>query len=122
MRLLVADIKRYLELSQGIKNPKILKIIVTCLNYRMLPNVFFRVSQLLYKFKYLKIFSYFFYAVNVFLYRIEIPPRIKIGGGLFMPHPQNIVCGAASIGELCTIYQGVTLGAKHLDFEFKKKS
>lgn len=118
MELLFADIKRYLELSKGIKHPKIPKIIVTCLNYRMLPNVFFRMSQLLYNFKYLKIFSYFFYAINVFLFRIEIPPRIKIGGGLFMPHPQNIICGAKSIGESCTIYQGVTIGAKHLDFEF----
>ena len=40
--MLLADIKRYLELSKGIKNPKILNIIVTCLNYRMLPIVFFK--------------------------------------------------------------------------------
>lgn len=53
--------------------------------------------------------SYFFYKI---LTSIEISPRAKIGPGLFFPHPQCIVIGQASLGSNCTIYNGVTIGAK----------
>jgi serine O-acetyltransferase len=53
--------------------------------------------------------AYFFYRI---LTRIEISPRAEIGSGLFIPHPQCIVIGHASLGDNCTIYQGVTIGAK----------
>ena len=119
MSLLLTDITRYLNLSKGIQHPLAREIILACFSYRIVPLVFLRASHYFYKFKYLKWMSYFFYAINLVIFRIEIPPRVKIGGGFFMPHPQNIVCGAAIIGECCTIYQGVTLGAKRLDFDFK---
>lgn len=39
----------------------------------------------------------------------------RIGKGLFLPHPSSIVFGAGiNIGEHCTIYQNVTLGAKRV--------
>ena len=39
-----------------------------------------------------------------------------IGKGLFLPHPTSIVFGEGiNIGENCTIYQNVTLGAKKRD-------
>ena len=120
MSLLVADIARYLKISKGIEVPSTSEIALACFNYRIVPLIFLRASQYFYRFKYLKFISYFFYAINLFIFRIEIPPRVVIGGGFFMPHPQNIVCGAASIGEFCTMYQGVTLGAKRLDFNFSK--
>jgi len=53
--------------------------------------------------------AYFFYRI---LTRIEISPRAQIGSGLFFPHPQCIVIGHAKIGSNCTIYHGVTIGAK----------
>jgi serine O-acetyltransferase len=119
MKFLYLDLLNYIKLSRGLENPKIMTILFTCFNYRILPLVFLRSSQYFFKFKYLKFLSYFFYALNLFLFRIEISPKVKIGGGFFMPHPQNIVCGAISIGDSCTIYQGVTLGAKVLDFNYK---
>lgn len=53
--------------------------------------------------------AYTFYRIFT---RIEISPRAKIGSGLFFPHPQCIVIGNAKLGNNCTIYQGVTIGAK----------
>ena len=35
-----------------------------------------------------------------------------------MPHTQGTVIGAYSIGENATIFQGVTLGSKQLDFDY----
>ena len=78
--------------------------------------------------------AYFFYRLNLgpiaklisllnfFLFGIEIAVRCPIGKGLFLPHTQGIVIGAWSIGENATIFQGVTLGAKELDFSYKKSS
>jgi len=53
--------------------------------------------------------AYFFYRIFT---SIEISPRAQIGSGLFFPHPQCIVIGNAKMGDNCTIYQGVTIGAK----------
>jgi serine O-acetyltransferase len=53
--------------------------------------------------------AYTFYRI---LTRVEISPRAEIGSGLYFPHPQCIVIGNAKLGENCTIYQGVTIGAK----------
>lgn len=53
--------------------------------------------------------AYFFYRI---LTSIEISPRAQIGSGLFIPHPQCIVIGNGKLGDNCTIYQGVTIGAK----------
>jgi len=53
--------------------------------------------------------AYFFFRL---LSSIEISPRANIGPGLFFPHPQCVVIGMATLGKNCTIYQGVTIGAK----------
>lgn len=40
----------------------------------------------------------------------NIPGTIKIGRGLRLPHPQNIIlAGYAEIGEFCTIYHNVSI-------------
>jgi len=56
--------------------------------------------------------------LNVVLFGIEVSPKVKIGGGLFLPHTVGTVLGAESIGENVTIMQGVTLGAKEPDMQF----
>jgi serine O-acetyltransferase len=78
--------------------------------------------------------AYFFYCLNIgpvakafsllnfFLFGIEIAVRCHIGKGLFFPHTQGTVIGACSIGENVTIFQGVTLGAKELDFSYQESS
>jgi serine O-acetyltransferase len=61
-------------------------------------------------------------VLNFFLFGIEIAVRCPIGRGLFLPHTQGTVIGAWSIGENVTIFQGVTLGAKELDFSYLESS
>lgn len=56
--------------------------------------------------------------VNFVFFGIEIATSCRIGPGLFFPHTQGTVIGAVSIGKNAVIYQGVTLGAKDLDFTF----
>jgi serine O-acetyltransferase len=60
--------------------------------------------------------------LNFFFFGIEIAVRCPIGKGLFLPHTQGTVIGAWSIGENVTIFQGVTLGAKELDFSYQESS
>ena len=65
-----------------------------------------------------KIFS----LLNFFLFGIEIAVRCPIGPGLFFPHTQGTVIGAWSIGSNATIFQGVTLGAREIDFSYSEQS
>lgn len=47
---------------------------------------------------------------------IDIHPGAQIGPGFFIDHGTSVVIGETSvIGRDCTIYQGVTLGAKRFD-------
>lgn len=59
---------------------------------------------------------------NFIVFGIEIATRCPIGPGLFFPHTQGTVIGALAIGRNATIYQGVTLGAKELDFRYSQDS
>jgi serine O-acetyltransferase len=44
----------------------------------------------------------------------NIPGSAKIGRGLRLPHPQNIIIAfCAEIGEFCTIYQNVSVAWNH---------
>ena len=65
-----------------------------------------------------KIFS----MMNFFAFGIEIAVRCKIGPGLFLPHTQGTVIGAWRIGSNATIFQGVTLGSREVDFTYTETS
>lgn len=60
--------------------------------------------------------------LNFFLFGIEIAVRCPIGRGLFLPHTQGTVIGAWQIGANATIFQGVTLGAREVDFSYSELS
>lgn len=60
--------------------------------------------------------------LNFVLFGIEIAVRCPIGPGLFLPHTQGTVVGAWAIGTNATIFQGVTLGARELDFSYAQAS
>ena len=60
--------------------------------------------------------------VNFFFFGIEIAVRCPIGKGLLLPHTQGTVVGAWSVGENVTIFQGVTLGAREVDFSYQESS
>jgi serine O-acetyltransferase len=59
-----------------------------------------------------------FSLLNFTLFGIEVPPRVEIGAGLVLPHPQGTIIGAGFVGDNVTNYQQVTLGAKLADFSF----
>jgi serine O-acetyltransferase len=56
--------------------------------------------------------------VNRVLFGVETAPQTRIGPGLYFPHTNGIVIGAAQIGARCVIYHQVTLGAKTIDMKF----
>lgn len=69
----------------------------------------------------LGILARIFSMINVIFFGIEIATICRIGPGLFLPHTQGTVIGAVSIGKNAVIYQGVTLGAKDLDFTYSEE-
>lgn len=60
--------------------------------------------------------------LNFFAFGIEIAVRCPIGPGLFLPHTQGTVIGAWCIGANATIFQGVTLGAREVDFTYTEQT
>lgn len=86
---------------------------------RLMPNLLLRLAYRLSLWrlgpvaKIIALLAYVFFG-------IEIALQCKIGPGLFLPHTQGTVIGAAVIGRNCTIYQGVTIGAKELDMDFSQ--
>jgi serine O-acetyltransferase len=49
-----------------------------------------------------------------FVYSIEISPGTEIGGGLLLPHPQNIIVSSGvRLGEGITISQGAKVGGNY---------
>jgi len=62
--------------------------------------------------RFLLLTFYFVVAAPVrFVLHVDIPRRARIGPGLCMHHPQNIIVpGDVVIGEDATIYQEVTIG------------
>ena len=60
----------------------------------------------------------FFYKVLFYLAKhychIELPDRVKIGGGLYMGHHYMITVNEDTIiGKNCNIHKGVTIGAEY---------
>ena len=56
------------------------------------------------------------------IFGIEIAVNCEIGAGLYFPHTVGTVIGARKIGQNALIYQGVTIGAKHIDIGFDPSS
>lgn len=53
----------------------------------------------------------FFYAKYFVKFGFQIPPTVKIGGGLYMPHFGNVIINSnAIIGENCNIAHSITIG------------
>jgi len=88
---------------------------------RFVPVLLCRLSHLMYLYKLTPI-AKVFSLINFFLFGLEVGIRCEIGKGLFFPHTSGIVIGAFSIGNNATIYQGVTIGARELDFSYLESS
>jgi serine O-acetyltransferase len=107
------DMKKYCEIM-NIDSDFTGKVWRQYFSFRFLPILILRISQFFYN-KKLYLLSKFFFVLNFLFFRCEIPASIPIGGGFFMPHPNGVILGAASVGNECIIYQSVTIGAKFLD-------
>jgi serine O-acetyltransferase len=88
---------------------------------RFMPVLICRLAYFFYCIN-LKPISKLFSLVNFLFFGIEIAIECRIGRGIYFPHTQGTVIGAYSIGENVTIFQGVTLGARELDFSFLESS
>lgn len=111
-KLVLSDIDNYLILSRGEHySANMFKRLITMISPRMLPVMFVRLST-----SNLPIINRIFSIINVMLFGIEVNSQCQIGRGLFLPHTSGTVIGAREIGDNCIIFQGVTLGAKNLDF------
>ncbi|GHY71466.1 serine acetyltransferase [Vibrio cholerae] len=111
-QLILSDLNNYCAL-RGIDYTSLNRIRLWAIIFspRILPVVFVRLTT-----SNIPIINRLFSLLNVLLFGIEVNSQCQIGRGFFLPHTHGIVIGAISIGDNCTIYQGVTLGAKILDF------
>lgn len=119
MKNIQQDIQRYKELI-GNESAFKFKDYFRIFSPRLIPNVIYRTSYSL-KEKGFRRISKCCSLLNVLIFNIEIATECEIKGGLFIPHTFGIVIGAARIGENCTIYQNVTIGAKTLDMKYNKE-
>ena len=119
---LAADLRRVQILLHGTEvGVSGLRLWLGLLSPRFLPVLLCRLAHFFYRLK-LGFLAKALSLLNFFLFGIEIAVRCPIGKGLFLPHTQGTVIGAWSIGENVTIFQGVTLGARELDFSYRKSS
>ena len=119
---LAADLRRARELLHGSADGVSgLRLWLGVLSPRFWPVTLCRLAHCFYCLKLgpvAKVMS----LLNFFLFGIEIAVRCPIGKGLFLPHTQGTVIGAWRIGVNATIFQGVTLGAREVDFSYSEQS
>jgi len=119
---LAADLRRArLLLNGSADGVSGLRLWLGVLSPRFVPVLLCRLAHSFYRLK-LGLLAKAVSLLNFFLFGIEIAVRCPIGKGLFLPHTQGTVIGAWSIGKNATIFQGVTLGAKELDFSYQESS
>lgn len=110
-----ADARRYHEVFGGQKGAlTTIRLLLIMISPRFMPVLLCRLAsgaQHIGISPLAKIIS----LINFVIFGIEIALPCHIGGGLILPHTQGTVIGARSIGRNATIFQGVTIGSKHLD-------
>ena len=116
-RLLTLDARRHQELLFGRLDVSMPKLCLSMLSPRFAPVLLYRLAYACQR-KRLSPLAKVFSLLNFMVFGIEIAVACKIGPGLFFPHTQGTVIGAYSIGSNAVIYQGVTLGARDLDFTY----
>lgn len=117
IQLLRLDVLRFCYLFHGIEGqpPKGLRLWLCLLSPRVAPALLYRLSHFFFLCR-LGGIAKLFTCFNAIFFGIEIASSCQIGPGLFLPHTQGTVIGAWTIGSNVTIFQGVTLGARSLDF------
>lgn len=118
MSKLRADIERFRAMSGRHESLSSLRMFCFCFNPRLVPVVLIRLAEHT-EHGGMSFFAKFFSMLNVVVFGIEVSPKVEIGGGLFLPHTVGTVIGAESVGNDCTIMQGVTLGSAEPDMGFE---
>lgn len=103
------SVPRGIKLWIGIASPRFIPVLLCRIAYSLHSNKLDPLAKII-------------ALLNFFVFGIEISVRCPIGPGLFLPHTQGTVIGALRIGSNATIFQGVTLGASNLDFEYTEKT
>ena len=117
-----ADLLRQHQLLRGTAPPPgAARLWAGALSPRFVPVLLCRVAYALHNVR-LGPLARIVSLLNFVLFGIEIAVRCPIGPGLFFPHTQGTVIGAWAIGTNATIFQGVTLGARELDFSYAEAS
>ncbi|UVL28179.1 serine O-acetyltransferase [Pseudomonas donghuensis] len=116
-RLLTLDARRHRELLGGQVDVSLLRLCLSMLSPRFAPVLLCRLAYACQR-RRLSPLAKVFSLLNFMVFGIEIAVACKIGPGLFFPHTQGTVIGAYSIGSNAVIYQGVTVGARDLDFTY----
>lgn len=121
--LLRLDVLRLYRLSHGAQaaSPSCLLLWIYVLSPFMAPVLFYRISHY-FQLRDMRLLAKICACLNSLLFGIEIASSCSIGPGLFIPHTHGTVIGAWSIGCNVTIFQGATLGAKYLAFDFDRSS
>ena len=120
LSFLEADLRRAQEVVYGEVNEGYL-LWLGIFSPRFLPVLLCRLAHWFYCFN-LEPVAKLISLLNFFTFGIEVAVRCPIGKGLFLPHTQGTVIGAWCIGANATIFQGVTLGAREVDFSYQESS
>lgn len=121
-RCLRADLMRRWRLTRGemTRRPPGYRLWAGALSPRFAPVLLCRLAHKSYRAG-LAPLAHVFSLVNFVCFGVEIAPRCSIGQGLILPHSQGTVIGAWRIGENATVFQGVTLGAREMDFAYEER-
>lgn len=118
---LAADVRRARQLAGQPEGIGGARLVMAMLSPRFAPVLLCRLAYWLHL-KRLGPLAKLVSLVNFTFFGIEIAVRCHIGKGLFLPHTQGTVIGAAVVGENATIYHGVTLGARDMDLGYSSQS
>ena len=121
--LLKADLLRqhHLLVGEDVTSPVGMRLWLGVFSPRFMPVLIYRLAHACFRLR-LGPLAKLLSLINFFAFGIEIAVRCPIGPGLFFPHTQGTVIGAWQIGSNATIFQGVTLGAKEIDFTYTNLS
>lgn len=119
-QLLRMDALRHRELLGGRVDVSSFKLCLGMLSPRFAPVLLCRLAYASQR-RRLSPLAKIFSLLNFMFFGIEIAVACKIGPGLFFPHTQGTVIGAYRIGRNAIIYQGVTVGARDLDFTYDEQ-
>ena len=113
--LIKSDINRIDNVSLK-KNRLIFLLMI--IKPKFLPILFIRLSRFFYLTKHFSYVSHLINFLNLIIFGIDYTAKCNIGYGLQLPHPHGTVIGAISVGNNVTIFQGVTIGSKFVDYHF----